>query len=77
MEFYDFGIDFLANSVCMYSTVWTRNGSKIDFQVLVFKGLKHTAAQNRLVMDTVLKLTFVMGDNTDIRRRNRICRYLL
>ena len=25
---------------CIYSTVWTRNGSKIDFQVLVFKGLK-------------------------------------
>ena len=23
----------------IYSTVWTRNGSKIDFQVLVFKGL--------------------------------------
>ena len=23
------------------STVWTRNGSKMDFQVLVIKGLKH------------------------------------
>ena len=24
---------------CIYSTVWTRNGSKIDFRLLVFKGL--------------------------------------
>ena len=25
---------------CIYSTVWTRNGSKIDFRLLVFKGLR-------------------------------------